>query len=67
MQEIFNFSFYFSFSRDLTLSFQKWRTELRPKPRDIFFWNSGMLKALSVDEATLEWHIPVIQGHYSRF
>ena len=66
-QEIFNFSFYFSFNRDLTLCFQKWRTELRPKPKDMFFWNAGMLNALKVDEGVLEWLIPVMQGHYSRF
>lgn len=32
-QEIFNFSFYFSFERDLTLSFQKMKSGIKVKPR----------------------------------
>ena len=67
MQEIFNFSFYFSFERDLTLSFQKMKSGIKVKPREAYFWNQGMMRALLENGQPEEWLIPVVQGHYGSF
>lgn len=66
-QEIFNFSFYFSFERDLTLRSDLFYSHGSHKPVSKFFWNESMLRSMMEGKLHEEWCTPVIQGHYSKF
>lgn len=50
-QEIFNFGFYFSFERDLTLSLQQLNDKTKTVgSEEMYFWNLRMLKTMMANE-----------------